>query len=392
MGIEIENTKEELFKKGKFAYKRKQYEKALSFFNESLICDENFSKALLGKAKSLYKLGRLSESSIIYDELFNSNCLDSYIWLRIGNFYFYVLNNNLKALKSYNNGIKFDKDLSVLWLNKGKVLTSMNMYEEALNSFIKASKLDNSNYKIYNNIANSYRLLNFMDNALNAFNKSLSIKTNLYALLNKAIILNYIGRFNEALNSINNALNIKIRYDLLYYKALILYNMEKYEDSLNIINQSLAICDYDGSWELKTKLSYILGDFKNTLKASNHVLISNPLNIEIWFYKINSLIYLNKLEEALNSCNEVLKYDFSEYFIYKKASILLELNRFEESIKICDIFLSMDYNNSDFLLLKSKIFYRLGDLDNAIKTINKLLNFNPLLEEAIEFREFLNNF
>ena len=52
----------------------------------------------------------------------------------------------------------------------------------------------------------------------------------------------------------------------------------------------------------------------------------------------------------------------------------------------------MDYNNSDFLLLKSKIFYRLGDLDNAIKTINKLLNFNPLLEEAIEFREFLNNF
>jgi len=97
MGIEIENTNEELFKKGKFAYKRKQYEKALSFFNESLICDENFSKALLGKAKSLYKLGRLSESSIIYDELFNSNCLDSYIWLRIGNFYFYVLNNNLKA-------------------------------------------------------------------------------------------------------------------------------------------------------------------------------------------------------------------------------------------------------------------------------------------------------
>ena len=120
--------------------------------------------------------------------------------------------------------------------------------------------------------------------------------------------------------------------------------MEKYEDSLNIINQSLDICDYDGSWELKTKLSYILGDFKNTLKASNHVLISNPLNIEIWFYKINSLIYLNKLEEALNSCNEVLKYDFSEYFIYKKASILLELNRFEESIKICDIFHQRRYD------------------------------------------------
>lgn len=391
MGIEINNTKEELFKKGKYAYKEKEYGKALSFFNESLICDENFSKALLGKAKSLYKLGKLSESLIIYDELFNSNCLDSYIWLKIGNFYYYVLDNNLKALKAYNNGIKFDKTLSVLWLNKGKVLISMNMYEEALGSYIKASKLDNLNYKIYNNIANTYKLLNFMDKALNAFNKSLSIKTNIYALLNKAIILNDIGRFNEALNSINNALNIKIRYDLLYYKALILYNIGKYDDSLNFINQSLAIWDDDNSWEIKTKLSYILGDFKNTIISSNHVLISNPLNIEVWFYKINSLIYLNKLEDALNSCNEVLKYDFNEYFIYKKACLLMELNRLEESIKICDILLSIDYNNADFLFLKSKIFYKLGDLDNAIKIINELLDLNPFLEDAIEFKEFLDS-
>ncbi|MGN1362459.1 MAG: tetratricopeptide repeat protein [Methanobrevibacter sp.] len=391
MGIEINNTKEELFKKGKYAYKEEQYEKALSFFNESLICDENFSKALLGKAKSLYKLGKLSESLIIYDELFDSNCLDSYIWLKIGNFYYYVLDNNLKALKSYNNGIKFDNTLSVLWINKGKVLISMNMYEEALDSYIKASKLDNLNYKIYNNIANTYKLLNFMDKALNAFNKSISIKTNIYALLNKAIILNDIGRFNEALNCINYALNIKIRYDLLYYKALILYNIGKYGDSLNFINQSLAICDDDNSWELKTKLSYILGDFKNTLMSSNHVLISNPLNIGVWFYKINSLIYLNKLEDALNSCNEVLKYDFNEYFIYKKACLLMELNRLEESIKICDTLLSIDYNNTDFLFLKSKIFYKLGNLNNAIKIINELLDLNPFLEDAIEFKEFLDS-
>ena len=182
MGIEIENTKEELFKKGKFAYKRKQYEKALSFFNESLICDENFSKALLGKAKSLYKLGRLSESSIIYDELFNSNCLDYYIWLRIGNFYFYVLNNNLKALKSYNNGIKFDKDLSVLWLNKGKVLTSMNMYEEALNSFITSYKLRSSS-----------KLLNFLER-----NLPMLSNTSTFSSMSQLVLITLIALFNKS--------------------------------------------------------------------------------------------------------------------------------------------------------------------------------------------------
>ncbi|OWT33012.1 hypothetical protein BGI41_04650 [Methanobrevibacter sp. 87.7] len=389
MGIEIDNIKEELFKKVKYAYNKKQYENALNLFNESLICDENFSKALLGKAKSLYKLGRLSESSIIYDELFDSDCMDSYIWLNIGNFYYYVLNNNSKALKSYDNGIKYDDALVNLWIKRGNVLISMNMYEKALNSYIEASKLDKLNYKIYNNIAHSYNLLNINDKALSAFNKSLSIKMNIYALLNKTIILNDIGRFSEALNTINMALNIKIRYDLLYYKALVLYNLEEYEESLKIVNQSLDIFDYSNSWILKTKVSYTLEDFEDCINSASHVLIFNPSDTEIWFYKINSLIYLNKLDDALDSCNEVLQYDFSEYFIYEKARILLKLNRLNESIKICNVFLSFDENNPNFLLLKSKILYKLGNLDEAINCVDNVIKFNPYLEEAIEFREFL---
>ena len=390
---ESDLKKEELYDKGIYAYKNNNYEEALNLFNEAIVCDGKFYKAKIAKVDCLYKMGRLNEVHPICTEIFSSDCLDEEVWYKLGDFYYNVGRMFENALDCFNKAIELKEDYADAWDMKGSALSFMANFEEALNSHNKAAELNPDNPNIYDNIGYCYASLGMFDNALEAYDKALEIDSHdINALSNKASILNNMGKSEEALNYIKRALEIKEDYNLLYYKAVALFTLEKYEDSLEAINRSLELYNFNhNGWKFKGQLLIEMENYKEAIIAYDKVISYDPSDIQGWFYMITSLVNLGMLEEALAGCDEVLKRNSDVFFIFEKANILYELNRLDESLEICNNRLSIDEFDSDFYLLKAKIYNKKQDKKKAIEFTEKAIEYNPIMEEAISFREELLN-
>ncbi len=390
---ESDLKKEELYDKGIYAYKNHNYDEALKLLNESIVCDGKFYKAKIAKIDCLYKMGRLNEVHPICDEIYSSDCLDEEVWCKLGDFYLNVGRMFENALVCFNKAIELNTNYADAWDMRGSVLSVMGNMEEALNSHKQAAELDSNNSLIYDNIGYCYASLSMFDNALEAYYKAIEIDSeDINALSNIASILNNIGKSEEALNYINRAIEIKEDYNLLYYKAVVLFTLEKFDESLETINQSLELYSFNhDGWKFKGQLLVEMENYQEAILAYDKVLTYDPSDVQGWFYMITSLVNLGMLEEALAGCDEVLKIDSGVFFIFEKANILYELDRLDESLEICNTQLNIDKFDSDFYLLKAKIYNKQNDKNKAIEYVEKAIEYNPIMEEAISFREELLN-
>lgn len=197
------------------------------------------------------------------------------------------------------------------------------------------------------------------DEGINLFNNyeyDDALKIFIYLFNNDFInimLLNYISdsylklkHFDDALNYVN--------------KALMLYPKQKY----NLINKGVILyykCCYD-----------------DALVIFNEYLQYDNLNYDAILGKLNVLIKLEKVDEAVDFYKSInINTDDSE-ILNKFSVVLLKLNCFDDALYFVNKSLNSDSSNINSWINKGIILTQLEEYDDALYCYNKVLKIDSL--------------
>ncbi len=120
-----------------------------------------------------------------------------------------------------------------------------------------------------------------------------------------------------------------------------------------------------------------MADYKNAVEAFDKALEIKELsemNRDINYYKSNALEACKEYEEAIKTCDELLKEDKSDPDIFfRSAKCKAGLGKHEDAIKDYDKAIGLDDTNYDYYFGKYDSQIEMGETEEAEKTINKAL-------------------
>lgn len=186
-------------------------------------------------------------------------------------------------------------------VERGKVLYSIDNYDEAEKYLKKAMELDPYCEAAYENLGICYIMSDRYSDAKSTFNK--------YLMLNKKSGLAYFHLGNIALLE-NNAEEAKAMYskaELLGYQQAVMYiNLASYYEEL--------------------------GDYENALAQYNKLLRANPYAYDIMEKKTQMLIRTGRFDEGLTSAKKMVETDIDRFEGHHYVYVgLIMLQRYDEA-------------------------------------------------------------
>lgn len=159
--------------KGRMANYLRDYDMALKSFDYASLIDENFTGAILEKAKALQKLKRFEEAIQVYKSTFNSGEPTAYTYLRIGKCY-KKLKNDKQALMYFHKATNEDPMLDKAWRTLAKYYFKKEDYNKSLYYINKATQLESGNYKNWEVYIENHLVLGNHEDVIYGFEQMLA--------------------------------------------------------------------------------------------------------------------------------------------------------------------------------------------------------------------------
>lgn len=232
----------------------------------------------------------------------------------------------------------------------GLYYQSKNMLDSSIYNFKKALMLDSTNDATYRNLILAYQSKNSYDSMLFYSNKALSFYPDISEFFFYGGYAAFmIKDYNQCILLLNNALN---------------YLTSKNKNLINTINELLANAYYE------------TGQYDKSFDYFEKSITANPTNATL---KNNYAYFLAQqdtlLNKALNLIDEALRLEpNNSSFIDTKAWILFKLNNLTEAKKWIDKALIYNDSDPDILEHAGDIYYHLNLKDEAITFWQKAIN------------------
>ena len=131
-------------------------------------------------------------------------------------------------------------------------------------------------------------------------------------------------------------------------------------------------------------------DFQRAEKYLNTAISVKPEDEQILLALVKVYLKEKKYKEAIPVLEKTIAVSTRDILkpklLFFLASCQLETKNTMEVISTCDKILAINPNDEDALILKTKAYREMKDLNNAAKTADAILNLNPDNEEAIYIR------
>lgn len=196
--------------------------------------------------------------------------------------------------------------------------------------------------------------------------------------------LTRLGQFGDAIQYYRNAIKIEPNNEYLYNNLAIVYiNKGDPEEALKMNNEALKLNSQNTTILYWRGLIYeMLGDFERALKFFDYVIRIDDTNPDVWNERGTILNMLGKSEDALISYDKSIalcldnSLDDANMWA-SKANTLLGLQRYEEAIECYDNALKTDKHNPIILNNKGVALMELDNFRDAIECFNKVLVMYP---------------
>lgn len=204
------------------------------------------------------------------------------------------------------------------------------------------------------------------------------------SLIKKSLKLFDNGEFNSALTLVNKILKLYPNCEkALYLKGKIYQILGKLNESLILYDKIININPkYVNAWIEKADCFVTLKNYDKSLITLDDGLNFNNNNYNLIRSKIQVFRGIGRYEEGLNYANFILKSVDKELGVELKAEIYLSEAKFTDAYncfrKLCNI----NSKNIEGWYGLSSASYYLGNLDDAIKYIEKCIDLdqkNPTL-------------
>lgn len=208
---------------GKQYYILKDYKKALTAYDFSVISDDTFVGAYLERGKTLEELKRYQDAIENYTITLKLDDPTSYALLRIGSCYEKLDNDDL-ALQYYDRTVHEDPLLDKGWIAITKFYNKKGNYQRALYFINKAINIDSENvtyWKLYSQIN---QRLNFFEEAERGYKKTLELGNyELNTWLSRGDLLIKLGEPQAAILNFEQAIEFYPEHAEIEYRLAGLY-------------------------------------------------------------------------------------------------------------------------------------------------------------------------
>lgn len=380
-------------------------------------------KFWLRRGRILSKLGQDKEASSCYDEAIELSDNDPHVWESKGDFYEH-LKKYKDALICYEKAIELDPDNKHLWFSRLTLFEFYNYNQEKnLECYDKLIELNPND--AYYWVGKAEALLKDRDafipngpivgstedyeKSLKCIDKAVELDPkNLRYQLMKGTLLEKLEKYEEALMSYDRAIKslgwIRLKNknideaSLLIRKAKILYRFGRSEDSIRCLRNAEKLNPENGKiWMEIGEIFDILGE-KNTsdfyyhkaLQLFDTEIIANPTerNFIPQGYK---RIILEKLgskfeasgnyEMALQYYENAIKVDPTDFYLWScKREIFEKLGNYDEALKCVDKVIELS-QSSDFaalnLEIKAKMYLKISKIEDALECLDLAIELDP---------------
>lgn len=147
--------------------------------------------------------------------------------------------------------------------------------------------------------------------------------------------------------------------------------------SLAIAPRALPLCDYQtvavGHCELG-KIRLEMGRFQDALELFEQALALHPHDVESWYNRAEALTCLSRYEDALASLEQaqtLAGFGTTRLWV-QKAVVLLWLNRLEAALNCCNRALWLNPDHSQAWLFRGVALHRLGRTKEASRSYRRV--------------------
>jgi tetratricopeptide (TPR) repeat protein len=165
--------------KGDILFNQKDYAIALKLYEEALLKPGVPSQAIIGKAKSLYYLGKTKEAFKYLDDEIAKFPSSADLFFSRG--LLYSINQKYaKSLSDFEKAIMLNPDYNTfgLYFNRGLAYYNLEEYQNAIADFDKAVEVDPQNATAYHHLGLAYYLSEAYQEAIANFLKSSELSPN----------------------------------------------------------------------------------------------------------------------------------------------------------------------------------------------------------------------
>jgi len=221
----------------------KDYKGAITFFDQAIELDENFSDAYYARGKAKAMLERYDEALVDFNKAIELNPSDTLAFNDRGN-----VKDDLglidEALDDYNKAISLDPKYAESYSNRGLNRLFHGKYIEGLTDFNKAIELDPKFIFGYYNRGLNFIILHRYDDAIKDFKKCLEMDPNYTEANDKLTEADAKKSNNYELYYEDSEISLlKRRAHLIFLKSQKDLDDKKYSDGIKSINDFITSVD-----------------------------------------------------------------------------------------------------------------------------------------------------
>jgi hypothetical protein len=214
------------------------------------------------------------------------------------------------------------------------------------------------------------------DKALNCMEKALDLDSrNVYAWINKGVLISTHGEFYEGIEYFDKALEIDSRNVYAWInKGTILYSLKEYDKALNCLGNAADIDpDIDLIWVNNGNCLLYTQRYKEALENYDKALEINQKNLVALMNKSVIHYLSNEFDQSILNLNKLLRIDrdFLEGYLLRGCSKIKKGN-LEQGQKDLSIASSLDKEKTICILKEDQDLIRYLSSDDEVKKFNDL--------------------
>ncbi|MBN1413615.1 MAG: tetratricopeptide repeat protein [Bacteroidales bacterium] len=219
-------------------------------------------------------------------------------------------------------------------------------FNDAIDQFSKAVQVDPDYVEAYIERARTYQTINDIEKAAEDYDRALVFKKKNKNLFLEASTINYkMAKYDKALELVKEAIDLDSKCDEAYQlQCKILLGKEDFSGALISINKAIFLKDNAENNYYHGVVSEMMKNYNQAELDYEKALAKDRKYIDAYLSLANLRLQLNKLNQAIDHCNSVLR---------------------------------INPKNKDAFLIRSKVYVKMYEYPKAIDDISKVVFNNP---------------
>lgn len=375
--------------------------KAIEYADKFIETADDSSTIKYFTARTKFFAGDYEEALKITDLLLPYNCPDSNLFY-LRSLILFEQNNFISSLNNIEQAIELDTINESLFSLRGLINIQLLNYEEAIDDFDYALKLNPENTIYYFNKAKLQLKIGDLIAGIESINKAIELEpeNKSYLLLRSEINLNaenyklalndielaynfcnndknilkvivdlkiYLKNFDEAKIRIKELIEIENdNYDNYYKAALIEIRTGNSENAISLFDKAIEIKpDFKDAILKKGIIEFWEANYKEAIDQFDEYLKLVPDDDKVRLYKVNSLLKLKSLNEAVEELSKIDETNRTKEFYLISSNLNLLLNKPINAEKDFDNFIDQNDYDESVYLIKNVLQFENGEIDST---------------------------